>query len=138
MRENRLLDAERLSADDMLAGKPGDAPPLVGVEPSTTLRQTLTLIKRHDVSQLPVLHEGDCVGSVSEAALMATVIEDPSVLDREVESMMDAPFPVVDSHMDMNAVARLLTRRNPAVLVRRDGRLTGILTRYDVVEYLTG
>ena len=102
------------------------------------MRQALTLIKRHGVSQLPVIHEGDCVGSISEATLMAAVIEDPTVLDDEVETMMDAPFPVIDSHMDMNAVGRLLTRSNPAVLVRRDGRLTGILTRYDVVEYLTG
>ena len=34
---------------------------------------------------------------------------------------MDAPFPVVDEHMDAQAVARLLTRDNPAVLVRRGG-----------------
>lgn len=138
MRENRLLDTERMTADDMVAAKDGAAPPLVPVGPTTDLREALTLIKRHGVSQLPVIHEGDCVGSISEATLMAGVIEDPSVLDDEVETMMDAPFPVIDSHMDMNAVARLLTRSNPAVLVRRDGRLTGILTRYDVVEYLTG
>jgi cystathionine beta-synthase len=32
----------------------------------------------------------------------------------------------------------LLTRQNPAVLIRRDGTLSGIITRYDVLRYMTG
>ena len=32
----------------------------------------------------------------------------------------------------------LLTRQNPAVLVRRNGALSGIITRFDVLAYLTG
>jgi predicted transcriptional regulator len=32
---------------------------------------------------------------------------------------------------------RLLNRKNAACLVREDGRLAGILTRYDVVRTLT-
>ena len=69
---------------------------------------------------------------------MTTVIEDPDLLDRPVESVMDSPFPVVDSHINAEEAARLLTRENPAVLVRDGGELKGILTRYDVVRDLTG
>ncbi len=50
---------------------------------------------------------------------------------------MDPPLPVVDSHLDLQAVTRLLTRQNPAVLVRREGQLCGIITRYDVLRYMT-
>jgi predicted transcriptional regulator len=31
----------------------------------------------------------------------------------------------------------LLTRQNPAVLIRENGHLAGIVTRYDMVTYLT-
>jgi predicted transcriptional regulator len=31
----------------------------------------------------------------------------------------------------------MLSRQTPAVLVREGGRLAGIVTRYDVVRYLT-
>jgi len=44
---------------------------------------------------------------------------------------------VVDSHLNADEAARLLTRENPAVLVRDNGELKGILTRYDVVRDLT-
>jgi cystathionine beta-synthase len=69
---------------------------------------------------------------------MASVIEDPELLDLPVESVMDAPFPVVDKHMSAESAVGLLTRKNPAVLVREGGALQGILTRYDVVRNLTG
>ena len=51
---------------------------------------------------------------------------------------MDPPLPVVDASVPLDSVTRLLTRQIPAVLVRRDGVLSGIITRYDVLRYLTG
>ncbi|MBI4545445.1 MAG: pyridoxal-phosphate dependent enzyme [Gemmatimonadetes bacterium] len=137
LRENRLLEPERLDAGDMLERKDGGPAPLIGVEPGSTVRQALSLITVHDISQLPVIRDGDCVGSLSEATLMARIIEEPGLLDRPVEALMDAPFPVVDAHVELGGIARLLTRQNPAVLVRREGRLAGIITRYDMVRYLT-
>ncbi|HEX6940790.1 MAG TPA: pyridoxal-phosphate dependent enzyme [Longimicrobiales bacterium] len=138
MRENRLLNGERAVAiGELLRRKDGTAPALVGVQPTTPVRQALSTMNVHNISQLPVLQDGDCVGSVGEATLMARVIEDPSLMDRPVEALMDAPFPVVDEHVDALVLARLLTRENPAVLIRRGGDVVGIVTRYDMVRFLT-
>ena len=138
MRENRFLPRASLTAEHLLAGKGGDLPPLVAVELGTTVRQALGLMGEHNISQLPVIADGDCVGSVTEAWLMARVIEDPAVLDDPVEDHMEAPFPVVEAHVGLEHLTKLLTRANPAVLVRRDGRLVGIVTRYDVLREMTG
>ena len=100
-------------------------------------RQALRLMDLHDISQLPVIREGDCVGHLAESTLMARVIEDTSVLEKSVQHLMDAPLPVVDAHVELPGITRLLSRQNPAVLVRRGGRLAGILTRYDVLRYIT-
>src|SRR5690606_19425733 len=70
MRENRLLEPERLTAGDMVERKDGAAPPLVAVAPDTPVREALSLVTTHDVSQLPVLDGGACVGSISEGTLM--------------------------------------------------------------------
>ena len=139
MQENRLLEPTRIRAGSMVSGK-GEAAPsgLVAVAPSTSVRKALASITEHNVSQVPVLVEQECVGHLSEGALMARVIEDPSLIDRSVEELMDPPFPIVDANADLPAVRQLLTRQNPAVLVRREGRVTGIITRYDVLHYITG
>ncbi|HEX9936872.1 MAG TPA: pyridoxal-phosphate dependent enzyme [Longimicrobium sp.] len=138
MRENRLLEPARVSAGDMVRGKADGAPPeLIAVAPETPVRQALGFITRHNVSQLPVVAEGDCVGHVAESTLMGKVLENPQVLESSVQHVMDAPLPVVDGHVDMPTVTRLLSK-NPGVLVRRGGRLDGIITRFDVMRYVTG
>ncbi|MGH7447931.1 MAG: pyridoxal-phosphate dependent enzyme [Longimicrobiales bacterium] len=137
MRENRLLEPERLTAGEMVARKEGGAPALVCVERQTAVREALRLVTHYDISQLPVCDGDACVGSVPESALMARIIEDQAALDQPVESIMEPAFPVVDGKLPMSGVSRLLTRQCPAVLVRSDGALTGIITRYDVVRYLT-
>jgi predicted transcriptional regulator len=68
---------------------------------------------------------------------MAQIIEDPTLLDKPVEAVMGAPFPVVDGGLDSEEVRQLLTRGNAACLVTEDGALSGIITRYDVVRALT-
>ena len=49
---------------------------------------------------------------------------------------MDAPFPVVDDGLPVDQVVKLVTKNNPAVLVRRDGAIAGILTRSDLLHFL--
>lgn len=138
MRENRMLEPARVSAGDALAGKEAGAPrDLVSVAPETPVRQALGLIHSHNVSQLPVIAEGDCVGHLAESTLMGRVFEDTRVLDQSVQHVMEAPLPVVDAHVDLAGITRLLSRQNPAVLVRRGGQLAGIITRYDVLRYIT-
>jgi predicted transcriptional regulator len=51
---------------------------------------------------------------------------------------MDPPFPVVDSQSPVAQLATLLSRTTPAALVRRDGTVVGIVTRYDLLHQLAG
>jgi len=138
MRENRLLEPTRVTAEYMIADKGGRAPArLISVTPETPVRRALAFITENNVSQLPVVSEGDCVGHVAESTLMARVLENTQLLDQSVQQLMDAPLPVVDAHVDLPSLTRLLTRQNPGVLIRRDGELAGIVTREDVLRYLT-
>ena len=68
---------------------------------------------------------------------MAQVIEDPTLLDKPVESIMGAPFPVLEGHVDGEEVRPLLARDNAACLIREGGALVGIITRYDLVRAMT-
>jgi cystathionine beta-synthase len=140
MRENRLLEPERMTAGTLLADKLDGTPALVVVEAEQTVREALALITAHDISQLPVFRDGRCVGALSEETLMARIIEDPAVLDDAAAALMDPPLPAVQASTRVDDIARLLTRRNRAVVVQdgEDGPLVGIITRYDMVRQLTG
>lgn len=138
MRENQLLDADRTTLAFVLEHKPprGDTPVIVSVAPGTTVRQALRLMSLHDVSQLPVMDGANCIGSVSDWSLSAKSLDNTKILDATVSEVMDAPFPVVDVAQPVDSVAKLLSKSNPAVLVRSNGAVQGIVTRSDMLNYL--
>ncbi len=136
MRENQLLEADRTSLGHVLRVKPDRKSDIIFVSGGQTVRQALSLMQLHDVSQLPVMDAGNCIGSVSDWSLSARSLEDTKLLDVTVSEVMDPPFPVVDEQQTADSVAKLLSKSNPAVLVRTDGRVTGIVTRSDLLSYL--
>jgi cystathionine beta-synthase len=138
LRENQILEPERVTVADLVASTESGAPGLVHVVPAATVRQALNLMGTYNVSQLPVLDGPDGVGAVLEQDLMARALKDPATLDRPVSEVMGPPFPVVDGDMPAERLAQLLSRETPAALLRRDGRLDGIATRYDLLHQLAG
>ena len=136
MRENQLLDPDHVRIADLLGAKPDHAPAVVSVAAGATVRQALRLMNLHDVSQLPVLDGADCIGSVSESIVAAKALENTKLLDATVGDVMDAPFPVIDASQSLDGVVTLLTRTNPAVLVRAHDRIAGIVTRSDVLQFM--
>jgi cystathionine beta-synthase len=136
MRENQLLDSPHASIESVLGNKDASAPAIVSVSPGATVRQTIRLLALHNVSQAPVMDGSVCIGSVAESQLTSQSLADPKVLDQTVSDVMDQPFPVVDSDQAVESVAKLLSKSNRAVLMKKDGVVQGIVTRFDVLEYL--
>jgi cystathionine beta-synthase len=136
MRENQLLDSPHTSIESVLGNKDASAPAIVSVTPGATVRQAIRLMALHNVSQVPVMDGSVCVGNVAESRLTTESLADPKALDKTVSDVMDQPFPVVEHDAPVEAVAKLLSKSNRAVLMRKDGVVQGIVTRFDVLEYL--
>ena len=136
MRENQMLEADHTTLALILDGKRHGDQPIISIGPGTMVRQALRLMALHDVSQLPVMDGENSVGSVADWSLSAKSLADTKLLDVTVSQMMDPPFPIVDAAQSVDTVAKLLSKSNPAVLVRSEGRLSGIVTRSDMLSYL--
>jgi cystathionine beta-synthase len=136
MRENQLLEPDRAPIALLLDRRDTDAPTLVSTTPGALVRQALGLMRLHDVSQLPVMDGSECVGSVTEYALTTRSLESTRLLDATVGEVMDEPFPLVDAAQPVESVTKLLSKASPAVLIRENGRVAGIVTRSDVLQFL--
>ena len=136
MRENQMLEADRITLGDVLSGKDGEAPAVVSVAPGATVRQSLNLMSLHDVSQLPVMDGTSCVGSVSDWSLSQKSLDNPKLLDTTVSDIMEAPFPTVDGEQPVETIVKLLSKSNPAVLVHEHGVIQGIVTRSDMLHFM--
>jgi cystathionine beta-synthase len=138
MQENQMLEAPRVTVEQLLERRPANAPPLVSVTPAAAVRQALNLMSTWGVSQIPVVEDGESVGGLIEGTLMTRALAQPALLDRPVREVMEAPFPEVDATTPTERVGSMLTRESPAALVRKDGRLIGIVSRYDVLQQMIG
>jgi len=138
MQENQMLEAPRTTIEQLLERRPAGAPPLVSVTPAAAVRQALNLMSTWGVSQIPVVEDGGSVGGLIEATLMTRALAQPSLLDRPVREVMESPFPEIEASCNTDRLGAMLTRESPAALVRKDGKLIGIVSRYDVLQQLIG
>jgi cystathionine beta-synthase len=137
MRDNRMLEPEFVRAGDVVRSKNAALPALISVRTSDTMREALRLIRAQNISQIPVLdEEGDVRGTIHEGELMSALIEGRLHLDDLASTRMQPALGIVASDASVAEVARLLADRNPAVLVQEGVRIVGILTRFDLIEYV--
>ena len=137
MREHGYLTPEKVTLRYVLEVKKKDIPPIVYVSPQNTVRNALELIKEHNVSQLPVLEHNRCIGSIDETVVMRKIIEDSATADKPVVELMDEPFAELNIDDSVNQAIDLLTRKNAAILVKEKNKYIGIVSRYDIIEYVT-
>jgi cystathionine beta-synthase len=130
-----------LTVGDVLRRKHDEAevPPLLTVETHARIRNAVALMHEHGVSQLPVVSAHDAhtvVGSITERGLLKRAIDDPGLLEAEVVEMMEPPFHAVPAEDAVREAVDLLSGQTEALLVTREGRPIGIVTRADLVESL--
>ena len=127
---------------DVLEARSDALPPLVRVHPDSTAREAIASLRRLDVSQLvvasqePPLQAKEVEGSVRELELMHEISQDPSVLDRAVSEVQSPPLPTVGIGEPVARVVELLDQ-GPAVVVLDGGRPCSVLTRSDVLAFLS-
>jgi cystathionine beta-synthase len=136
MKENRFLDIERALVHNLLSAKQKGLPALVSVPPSATVREALQVMEANNISQVPVLEDGRAVGSIEESTLMGRVLEDASVLDKPVRTVMEPSYPIVHYDDTLEHTKYLLARRYPAILVQEHGQLVGIITKSDLIDFI--
>jgi cystathionine beta-synthase len=137
MRDNHLLDPTVTRVSEAIASKARGLQKLLSVQTTDPLRAALALIEQHDVNQIPVLRGSKVAGTLYDSDVLKSALQDPGALDRPAESLMSDPLPVVPSDVPVNEATRLLTTR-PAVLVQQNGSVVGILTRFDMLQFIAG
>lgn len=134
LKEKRLLAPQRMTAGLISGTKKPQAPKtIVSVAPSDSVGVALEKMDELGLTQLPVIEEGSCVGSLRENRVLAKVVRDRALLESPVSDVMESSFPIVDvDASSIDVLKRLQT--SPAVLVEEYGRITGIITRHDVLD----
>jgi cystathionine beta-synthase len=131
------------SVEEVIRAKHGgDLPDLVTISAHQKVGEGIDVMQRYGISQVPVVRDGsadsivDVIGSLQDRALLEKVFLDPDVLHSDVASAMQPPLAAVESSTTVDEVYSTLTGGTNAVVVARDGKPVGVLTRSDLLEFL--
>ena len=120
----------------------GDLPALVTIAAHQKVGEGIDTMQRYSISQLPVVRDGECdsladvIGSLQDRALLERVFTNPDVLHEDVANAMQPPLGAIEASATLDEVFATLTGGTNAVVVARDGKPVGVLTRSDLLEFL--
>lgn len=132
MRERGFLD-DVLCVRDIIKKKKDKS--FYSIQANQTIKDALKLMKTNDISQIPVMNGDAMVGSVTENAVLESLLNNPlGNSDKPVEQIMGEPLPTVEENMPINRLNMYISKHVPAVVTRDKAGTMHILTQYDVIQ----
>jgi cystathionine beta-synthase len=120
-----------------------DRPAVVVARTTERVGEAIATLQEYGISQMPVSEDADgdavagLVGSISEKALLDRAYRDPSIVERTVGEVMEAPLPLVDASATLDEAFALLSGGSPALVAIRGEEPAGVVTKLDLLEYLS-
>ena len=109
--------------------------PLICIRPDATAEEAIQLLRKHDISQLPVIEDGKVIGGLRELTLARLLRSHTDPRQVPVREIMARPLPAVGEQVDLDEVYRLLSSGNSGVVVVRGDEIVGIITRIDLINF---
>jgi cystathionine beta-synthase len=136
MRDNSLLEEEPKmgTVGRMLTDRTRH---VIAAEGQQTILEVIGIMREKGISQLPVMAGGKLAGIVTEKGLLTFLQAGVHTLDDKVEEAMTRQVVHATPETSAAAVWEALSGENEAVVVMEGERIIGILTRIDVIAYLT-
>ena len=137
MRANGLSDSmwETRTVGDVLASLPRRD--VVTAETSATVAEAVGLMKTHGVSQLPILENGRLTGIITETDVLTKLVEGRTTTTSRVAEVMFRRVETIHESEDAGRLPGLFADGLVAMVVDDAGGLKGLLTKLDLVDFLT-
>jgi cystathionine beta-synthase len=137
LRENGYLEEDLAPLKRILEDKKGLIPNVVSVDPDMSISSAIELMKQYNISQLPVIEGEKSVGSIREDTLLRMIMIKKEMKHAKIKDVMEESFPTVNIGSDLKQVCQLLERGNPTLLVENQDKIEGIVSRIDIIEYMS-
>jgi cystathionine beta-synthase len=133
MMERGFLDVKTLK--DIVSSR-SSKQKLISVVPGQLVSEAVELMKKYDIEHIPVMLDGEQVGSISENGLFQKMFSNPDIRSSTIGDVLENPFPIVDFNTAVERVSSLISKENGAVLGRDESGNFHIVTKYDILQAL--
>ncbi|MBM3161443.1 MAG: pyridoxal-phosphate dependent enzyme [Bacteroidetes bacterium] len=135
MKERGFLEEEILTAGDLVSRHQDK--PLVSLYAEELVSHAIAKMRNFGISQIPVMKDGNFVGSIDDSHLYELLVDQPELRDAAISSVMRPAFPVVSVNTPVDQLCKLINKNTPAVLVEIGEGKFHIVSRYDVISAMS-
>lgn len=135
MRDNGFLEEHPGlgMVSDVLKGKTSD---VIFARSIDRVRDVIGRMKAHGISQLPVLEGDKLLGAVAEVDMLRYLVSGEHSLDSPVGMLAESDYATVTPNTKLELVQSLLSGARMAIVLGDDGRIVGVITKIDLIDYL--
>lgn len=134
MRERGFLKNVKRSAIDLIDEHKFEK--LVTLTPKDTIGEAIDKMAKYDISQIPIADNGDFTGSIDDSHIFSECMKNPELRTEAISTIMQAPFPFVESGDSVEVVSAKINKDNAAVLVKDGSDNVHIITKQDIISGL--
>ena len=133
MMERGFLDVKTFK--DVINGR--GSKKIITVTPTQTVMEAITLMKKYDIENIPVLEAGVNVGAISESGLFSKILNDVDIKNQSIQQVMEKPYAEVSFDTRVERLSTFITKENGAVLSKDESGTYHIVTKYDIIQSLS-
>ena len=132
--DNQLIDTT--SAGDLtdLVNCRADNGDMISVTRTDTLMTAYKRMRSSDISQIPVIDDGELVGVLDEEDLLFNVSKSKEAFHRMVEEFMVTDLDILPADASEEALMEILTQGKVAIIYK-DNRFIGFVTKVDLINH---
>jgi cystathionine beta-synthase len=134
MRENGFLEEEAGLGivSDLLKQKSTE---VISAKSTDRVRDVISRMKAHGISQLPVLDEGKLVGALAEVDLLRYLVNGEYSLDSAVGPLVEGDYSTVSPQTKLELVQNMLSDVRMVIVLDKD-EVVGVITKIDLIDFL--
>ena len=112
--------------------------PLVSASPEDSYGTVIAQLKEHGFSQLPVIDaSGRLKGVISERDMLTALLDKRADADTPIEAYLNNAYALVEIDNRTSILSQIFAQ-GKVVVVEDKGRVTGILTNIDFIDWIAG
>jgi cystathionine beta-synthase len=135
MRDAGFLDTPRARVADLLRVA---APPaaIITARLGEPIDHVIGKMKEHGISQLPVIHNCELVGMITENDLVQPLLEGRKRPTEPIDDLVEQAYTAVSPGDPIDVLPEIFSGGNTALVVE-NGALRGVLTKIDLISYVS-
>jgi cystathionine beta-synthase len=136
MREHSFLEPEDVMGyvQDVMHLKPQD---VIVVKNTDRVTTVISKMRQYNISQMPVIDEKNkLIGIIAEKDILEFLLTDKPDMNNPIVDLVDTNIAIVNSSTQARDISNIFQEGKVAIVINND-KISGVLTKIDLIEYLS-